>query len=158
MRDLPEPAKPKRRPAFGRHSRKCVVCAHPRRWDIEAAFLRFESVAQIALAHGIPGSRPIYRHAHALGLFARRNRAFSSSLGVLLEKADRVVPSAFEIIHAVEVISKIDQYGQTRMRPRSARVCASADESSSASAPRKSSVRPPNSNRHNSELESTVNH
>jgi hypothetical protein len=158
MRDWAASPKPKRRPAFARHSRKCAVCAHPCRSAIEAAFLRFESVAQIALDHGIPGSRPIYRHAHALGLFNRRNRALGSSLGVLLEKADRIVPSAFELIRAAEMFSKIDEHGATTMRPRCGQVRPSTRKSSSASVPRKSSVPPPDSNRHNSEVESTANH
>ena len=55
-----------------RHARKCTVCRHPDRDAIESLFLLWRSPVKLAVAFGIADHSHIYRHAHATGLFARR--------------------------------------------------------------------------------------
>ncbi|MFZ0410936.1 MAG: hypothetical protein WAL51_05440 [Candidatus Acidiferrales bacterium] len=59
-------------PLPSRHSRKCTVCRHPDRGAIESLFLLWRSPVKLAVAFGIADHSHIYRHAHATGLFARR--------------------------------------------------------------------------------------
>jgi hypothetical protein len=111
--------RPKRRAALSRHRRKCAICAHSQREAIEDAFSRFESPATIAERFNLGDRRQVYRHAQALGLFVRRNRDLSSSLGLLLEKSDRLIPTVTNFLYAAEKYAKIDQNGETIRRPKS---------------------------------------
>jgi len=111
--------RPKRRAALSRHRRKCAICAHSQRGAIEDAFGRFESPALIAERFHLGDRRQVYRHAQALGLFIRRNRNLSSSLGLFLEKSDRLIPTFTNFLHSVEKFAKIDENGETIRRPKS---------------------------------------
>ena len=153
-----EKAPPKRRAALARHRRKCALCAHPQREAIEAAFLRFQSVAQIASAHGIRDRRTIYRHAHARGLFIRRNRALASSLELILEKGDRLEPTTYDIIRAAEKYSKIDEHGEKFRRPKPITIYVSTESALGATSRPQPGPQNQNPNRHNFEANSTANH
>ena len=61
-------AQPAPESALERHQRKCVICAHPEREDIEELFLNWHSPEQTAYHYRIP-VRSIFRHAHATGLY-----------------------------------------------------------------------------------------
>jgi hypothetical protein len=110
---------PRRRAALSRHRRKCAICAHSQRQAIEDAFSRFESPACIAERFNLGDRRQVYRHAQALGLFVRRNRNLGASLGLLLEKSDRLIPTVTNFLSAAEKYAKIDENGETTRRPKS---------------------------------------
>jgi hypothetical protein len=111
--------RPNRRAALSRHRRKCAICAHSRRDAIEDAFCHFESPARIAERFNLGDRRQVYRHAQALGLFVRRNRNLGASLGLFLEKSDRLIPTYTNFLHSVERYAKIDENGETIRRPKS---------------------------------------
>ncbi len=86
-----------------RHARKCGVCRHPNRKEIEQDFLCWQSPDVIAKAHGIADHSSVYRHAHAVGLFERRNQTLRLALGPIIERAMTVRVTADAVIRAVMV-------------------------------------------------------
>src|ERR1700733_10731100 len=66
-----EPMKPKKI-SLGRHRQACSICAHPECVEIESKFLLWGSPAVIAKDYGLADRATVYRHAHAFGLFDKR--------------------------------------------------------------------------------------
>jgi len=54
----------------------------------------------------------VYRHAHALGLFSRRQRNVRAALEKIIEKAGEVDVTAAAVVAAVQAYSKINAAGQ----------------------------------------------
>jgi hypothetical protein len=59
---------------LGRHQSGCKICSHPQREEIERDFITWKSPTPIVKQYGLADRTSIYRHAHALGLFAKRSR------------------------------------------------------------------------------------
>jgi hypothetical protein len=59
------PSGPRVRAKMGPHTRRCNVCRHPHRKEIEQEFLRWRSPDHIAQDYKIPDHSSIYRHVHA---------------------------------------------------------------------------------------------
>ena len=95
-----------------RHSLKCTVCRHPHREAIEEAVLQWRKVYRIASEFGLSSRTTLYRHAHALGPFARRDRNLRHALGLLIEQAETVTPTAESIVHAVKAYTRLNDAGQ----------------------------------------------
>lgn len=102
----------RRRPSLDRHNRKCSVCRHPARAAIDQDFLRWRSPDRIAADYSIADHSSVYRHAHATGLFRRRNAGLRHALGSLIEQAADVAPSADAIVRAVCAFAHITDDGQ----------------------------------------------
>jgi len=98
-------------PTPERHSRKCRVCAHPERDDIDNYFLHWHSPENLALQFSLPIDS-IYRHAHSTGLFARRAGKLRHALEFIIEHAQRCTPSADAIIRAVRAYTCINDDGK----------------------------------------------
>jgi len=93
----------KKRPAsLGRHQRKCTVCHHPQRQEIEQDYLRWGSPTAIARVYGLSGPTAIYRHVHATGIFARRRARLRLALDPLIEQVAEVNITAHAIISAIK--------------------------------------------------------
>ena len=56
----------------GRHAAECKICAHPLRDEIERDFVNWRSPSSITKQYGLRNRSSVYRHAHATGLFAKR--------------------------------------------------------------------------------------
>jgi hypothetical protein len=69
-----------------RHARTCAICKHPLRAEIEADFIRWESPGRIVRRYKLRSRNAIYRHAHALDLFPKRDRNIRAALGWIIEK------------------------------------------------------------------------
>ena len=95
----------------GRHEHQCRVCLHPKRDEIEQAFVTWTSPAQIARKYSVSRDG-LYRHAHALGLFEKRRRNIRSALERIIEKAGDVDATAAAVVAAVQAYSKINATGQ----------------------------------------------
>jgi hypothetical protein len=54
----------------------------------------------------------VYRHAHAVGLFPRRQRNVRTALGRIIEKAGEVDVTAAAVVAAIQAYSKINAAGQ----------------------------------------------
>lgn len=66
----------------------------------------------IAEAYGIADRASIYRHAHALGLFPKRQRNIRAALERIIERASEVDVTASAVVAAVQAYSKINAAGQ----------------------------------------------
>ena len=95
-----------------RHESRCIVCRHPDRESIEEEFLHWHSPFQIGRVYNVE-QRSIYRHAHALNLFAARNRNIRFALGHIVEKAERCfTATAADVVRAVHAFARINDRGQ----------------------------------------------
>jgi hypothetical protein len=94
------------------HTRNCAICGSECEDEIEDAFLNWESVDTIARSYAIQ-RRSVYRHAHATGLFARRDRNIRRALGLLIHRADKVRDvSADSIIRAAKTLAHLNEQGE----------------------------------------------
>jgi hypothetical protein len=61
-----------------RHERYCKICRHEQREAIEQDFIAWHSPEEIARDYRLADRRGVYRHAHATGLFEKRDRNIRS--------------------------------------------------------------------------------
>jgi hypothetical protein len=101
-----------KKPNLGRHKRNCTVCSHAQRAEIEADFISWRSPATIAQEYGLADRASVYRHAHALGLLAKRQRNVRAALERIIEKAGDVDATAAAVVAAIQAYSKINAAGQ----------------------------------------------
>jgi hypothetical protein len=80
--------------------------------EIETEFVSWRSPASIAKEYGLADRACVYRHAHALGLFAKRQRNVRAALEQIIEKAGDVEATASAVVAAVQAYSKINAAGQ----------------------------------------------
>lgn len=100
------------KPNLGRHKRNCSVCCHPKLTEIESDFISWRSPAAIAQEYGLADRTSVYRHAHALGLFPKRQRNVRAALEKIIERAGDVEVTASAVVAAVQAYSKINAAGQ----------------------------------------------
>lgn len=83
-----------------RHQRKCVICAHPEREAIDELFVHWHSPKFIVYQYDLP-IRSLIRHAHATGVYAKRQGNLRAILDRILEHADNATVSGDSIVRAV---------------------------------------------------------
>jgi hypothetical protein len=151
-----------------RHERKCRICKHPDREEIDEDILHWANPRSIAERYNLLKHRYVYRHAHATGLMERRRQFMRDALEHIVEQAEDTVPTADAVIRAVQACGRINAQGQWVDPP--ARVIFSSDvqkhnsASGTASKPAASlpqltpaiEVQPIFSNRHSGRLEITA--
>lgn len=98
--------------SLGRHRRTCSVCRHTQREEIEAGFIGWGSPAALAEEYGLADRASVYRHAHALGLFIKRQRNIRAALERIIEKAGEVDVTASAVVAAVQAYAKINAAGE----------------------------------------------
>jgi hypothetical protein len=98
--------------SVGRHKRQCGICAHPQKEQIEADFVSWRSAAAIAQEHALADKASVYRHAHAFGLFAKRQRNVRAALERIIEQAGDVEVTSSAVVAAIQAYSKINAQGQ----------------------------------------------
>jgi hypothetical protein len=81
----------------GRHEHQCRICSHPKRDEIEQAFVAWTSPAQIAKKYSVSRDA-IYRHAHVFGLMGQRRRNIRAALERIIEKAGEVDVNAAAVV------------------------------------------------------------
>jgi hypothetical protein len=106
------PPVPRTRAKMGPHTRRCNVCRHPQRKDIEEEFLRWRSPDRIAQDYKIPDHSSIYRHVHATGIFARRRKAVRAALEPIIECAQYVKVTSSSLVKAVHAYAHINEFGE----------------------------------------------
>jgi hypothetical protein len=97
---------------LGRHATECKICAHEQREEIERDFINWKSPATIAKQYKLANRASIYRHAHALGLFAKRQRNVRAALEKIIERAGEVEVNASAVVAAIGAYSRINSAGQ----------------------------------------------
>lgn len=96
----PQHEDPNMLPALERHQRKCAVCHHPDREEIEEEFIYWHNVRQLAKDHDIGDHRSIYSHARAFGLIELRRENRRAMLDRILEAGPDQV-GAHGVIEAI---------------------------------------------------------
>jgi len=96
----------------GRHEKLCTICKHPRRNEIELAFVGWESPRAIAREFRLGNRSTIYRHAHAFGLFPKRQRNLRAALEKIIERAGEAPVTAAAVVSAVVAMSRINAAGE----------------------------------------------
>jgi hypothetical protein len=94
------------------HKAHCAICAHPQCAEIERQFVMWERVENIVTEFKLGNRSSAYRHAHALGLFAKRGRNLQIPLGRLIERIDEVEPTASGIVQAIALFGRINSRGE----------------------------------------------
>ena len=92
-----------------RHTRKCAVCNHPDREDIDQAFLHWSRSDRIVRDFNLPSLSALYRHAHARGLWTLRRTKIRRALDRIIEQAGDCKPSGNAVIRAIEMSCHFDQ-------------------------------------------------
>ena len=105
------PERPKPTP-LQRHARKCSICKHPYRQEIEESFLHWRSPQTIMHCFDIKTETAIYHHAHAFNFFALRNRNLQSALANVVETIDTCDFSGAEMLHAVRALAHVTEDGR----------------------------------------------
>jgi hypothetical protein len=100
-----------------RHARKCQICKHPDREEIDQEFLRWQHPIYIAEEFNLPETRIIYGHARATGLFDRRGQNVRCALEFFIEEANRVDPSGDTIVRAIRAYTRINARGEWHEPP-----------------------------------------
>jgi hypothetical protein len=95
-----------------RHAAECRICSHPQREEIERDFVNWRSPAAITKHYGLRNRSSVYRHAHAIGLFPKRQRNVRAALEKIIERAGEVEVTAPAVVAAVQAYSKINAAGQ----------------------------------------------
>lgn len=95
----------------GRHEAQCAVCSHPQREELERDWLDWGSTSRIAREYKVSRDS-IYRHAHALGLFPKRQRNIRKALERMIEQAESVEVTAPAVVTAIQAYAKINSRGQ----------------------------------------------
>jgi hypothetical protein len=115
---------------ISRHARKCSICCHPRRDDIEQDFLRWQSPEKLALAYGIPHHSMIYRHAHALDLFRKRSGLTRHALESIIEQSETCKVTASAVLRAIRAYSCLTDDGRWVDPPKQVVISHSVQPSS----------------------------
>ncbi|HXX19759.1 MAG TPA: hypothetical protein VEJ46_10180 [Candidatus Acidoferrum sp.] len=93
------------------HERHCTICNHAERDAVEEEFLHWINPWDIARHYGVEW-RAIYRHAHARGLFAARERNLRFALAHIVEQATSVNPTTDGVLRAIRAYSCLNSDGQ----------------------------------------------
>jgi hypothetical protein len=91
---------------------ECKICLHARRGEIESDFVNWRSPASIAKEYGLKNRSSVYRHAHAFGLFSKRQRNVRAALEKIIERAGEVEVNASSVVSAVSAYARINAAGQ----------------------------------------------
>jgi hypothetical protein len=93
------------------HQRKCLICNHPQREEIEEDFINWCKPDEIVDVYELTGYRAVYRHAHATGLFTRRRMNLRFAAESLVEEVNCVDPCADAILRAIRMCTRLDDRG-----------------------------------------------
>lgn len=96
-----------------RHRKRCKICSHSNRQDIERDFVGWHSPAEIAKTYHLDDRSTVYRHAQAPNLFPKRQRNVRAALERIIEKAGEVDVTAAAVVAAVQTYSNTDAVGST---------------------------------------------
>ncbi|MHB8541741.1 MAG: hypothetical protein ACYDCD_12505 [Candidatus Acidiferrales bacterium] len=94
------------------HQRKCIICHHPDREEMEEMFLHWFSPATIHRRFLLRDRYSIYRHAHATGLYQRRRRNLRCALENIIERSDECPISSNGIVRAIKAYASLTDAGE----------------------------------------------
>jgi len=94
------------------HARKCTICNHPERDEIENDFVYWGHPATIVKKYGLSHRSNLYRHARALNLYQARAWNLRSALEPIIERARVTKVTSDSIVRAVQTYAHIDAKGK----------------------------------------------
>ena len=94
--------------ALERHARKCLVCRHRDREEIESDFLHWHDVSDIVFDHKLVNRRILYRHARATGLYELRMSNIRDAAALIASRAEYAKATASSVLKAIQACSQID--------------------------------------------------
>jgi hypothetical protein len=94
------------------HARKCTVCNHPQRDEIENQFVYWGHPGTIVKEFGLRHRTALYRHARALKLYEARTANLRSALEHIIERATVTKVTSDSIVRAVQTYAHIDAQGK----------------------------------------------
>ncbi|HEV2489965.1 MAG TPA: hypothetical protein VGT03_09175 [Candidatus Acidoferrales bacterium] len=113
------PIRRRPRPNLSRHARKCAICTHPRREEIDDDFFHWYSPVQIYNEYDLPSVSTLYRHAEATGLLARRRRRNLRGVAErVMENVDDAKVSGSTILRAMRIFAHVTEDGQWLEPPK----------------------------------------
>jgi hypothetical protein len=126
------------------HQAHCGICGHELEEEIDERFTNWEHVNEIARDYELDRSA-IYRHAHATGLFVKRDRNVRRALGRIIQEADGVMVTADCVIRAIKMLTHINARGEWVNPPTHVVFSTATNRSGSLSRPKSkgSSSAPP---------------
>ena len=95
-----------------RHQRKCTICHHADREEIEQMFLHWFSASSIYRRFLLKDRSSIYDHAHATGLYARRRKNMRCALENIIERSDECPISSNGIVRAIKAYCSLTDAGE----------------------------------------------
>ncbi len=97
--------------ALERHARKCKICRHKDREDIESDFLHWHDVHNIVTEFDLGTRRALYRHARATGLYEIRMANIRDAAALIAARAENCPVTASAVLKAIQACSMIDSSG-----------------------------------------------
>jgi hypothetical protein len=97
--------------ALERHTRKCKICRHKDRDDIESDFLHWHDVHNIVTEFDLGTRRALYRHARATGLYELRMSNIRDAAALIAARAENCPATASAVLKAIQACSMIDSSG-----------------------------------------------
>jgi hypothetical protein len=94
------------------HERKCVICHHPKRADLEEDFLNWRNGELLCKEYKLPNYRPIYRHARATGLYQCRRENLRFAAELLIADVDQARPGPDTIFRAINTCARLTDRGE----------------------------------------------
>ena len=98
--------------ALERHERKCQICRHRHREEIDSDFLHWHDVSDIVFDNKLPNRRTLYRHARATGLYELRMANIRDAAALIAAKAEYCKATATSVLKAIQACSQIDELGR----------------------------------------------
>jgi hypothetical protein len=94
------------------HARKCTICNHPERDEIENDFVYWGHPGTIVKKFGLRHRSTLYRRARALNLYQARAWNLRSALEPIIERARITKVTSDSIVRAVQTYAHIDAKGK----------------------------------------------
>ena len=94
------------------HSRRCQICHHPQREEIEDDFVYWGHPGTIVKKFGLRHRATLYRHARALKLYQARSWNVRSALEHIIERATVTKVTADSIVRAVQTYTHVNSRGK----------------------------------------------
>jgi hypothetical protein len=91
---------------LGRHQAQCTICSSPYREEIEQEWISWRATYSLAEQFGFT-RYAIYRHAHALDLFKKRQRNIRMALERMIEAMEYAQITCPAVISAVKEYVKM---------------------------------------------------
>jgi len=115
------------------HRSRCCICCGNHQEEIDEAFVSWEFVGHIAEEYKI-NRRAIYRHAHATGLFEKRDQNIRRALGRIIHEADHVAITGDTVVRAIKILTHVNTHGEW-VQPPTQISYSSATANAAAAAP-----------------------